>query len=57
MRSDGWRDLQQRHHVGRRQGHIALLLAEAGYFPPVAGALAQEIIDVLAVPPRSLTDY
>jgi len=40
-------------------------LAAAGYLPPVAGAIAQEVIDVLAVvnalrvafPPRTLTDY
>jgi heavy metal translocating P-type ATPase len=66
-------------HIGRRMRTIALesavggmvlsiigmLLAAAGYLPPVAGAIAQEIIDVLAVvnalrvaiPPRSLTDY
>jgi heavy metal translocating P-type ATPase len=44
---------------------IGMLLAAAGWLPPVAGAVAQEIIDVLAVlnalrvalPPRSLTDY
>jgi heavy metal translocating P-type ATPase len=66
-------------HIGRRLRRIALqsavggmalslvgmLLAAAGYLPPVAGALAQEVIDVLAVlnalrmalPPRALTDY
>jgi hypothetical protein len=40
-------------------------VAAAGYLPPVAGAVLQEVIDVLAVvnalrmalPPRSLTDY
>jgi heavy metal translocating P-type ATPase len=40
-------------------------IAAAGYLPPVAGAIAQEVIDVLAVvnalrvalPPKSLTDY
>jgi hypothetical protein len=40
-------------------------VAAAGYLPPVAGAVAQEVIDVLAVanalrvaiPPRTLTDY
>jgi heavy metal translocating P-type ATPase len=44
---------------------VGMLLATAGWLPPVAGAVAQEIIDVLAVlnalrmalPPRSLTDY
>jgi heavy metal translocating P-type ATPase len=66
-------------HVGRRMRRIALqsavggmalsvvgmLLAAAGYLPPVAGALAQEVIDVLAVanalrvaiPPKALSDY
>jgi P-type E1-E2 ATPase len=66
-------------HIGRRMRSIALqsaiggmalsiigmLFAAAGYLPPVAGAITQEIIDVLAVvnalrvaiPPRSLTDY
>jgi heavy metal translocating P-type ATPase len=66
-------------HVGARMRAIALQsavggmalsvvgmgVAAAGYLPPVAGAIAQEIIDVLAVvnalrvalPPRSLTDY
>lgn len=44
---------------------IGMLVAAAGYLPPVAGAIAQEIIDVLAVvnalrvavPPRTLSDY
>ncbi|MEZ6058956.1 MAG: heavy metal translocating P-type ATPase [Planctomycetaceae bacterium] len=66
-------------HIGRRMRTIALqsavggmaisivamFIAAAGYLPPVAGAVTQEIIDVLAVvnalrvalPPRSLTDY
>jgi P-type E1-E2 ATPase len=66
-------------HVSRRLRTIALqsavggmglslagmVLAAAGYLPPVAGAVAQEIIDVLAVanalrvalPPKTLTDY
>jgi cation transport ATPase len=66
-------------HVSRRMRTIALqsalggmalsvigmILAAAGYLPPVAGAVAQEIIDVLAVanalraamPPKSLSDY
>jgi len=43
---------------------IGMFLAAAGYLPPVAGAIAQEIIDVLAVlnalrvalPPKSLSD-
>ena len=42
-----------------------MLLAAAGYLPPVAGAVTQEVIDVLAVlnalrasfSPRVLTDY
>jgi P-type E1-E2 ATPase len=66
-------------HIGRRMRRIALQsavggmalsvigmgLAAAGYLPPVAGAVAQEIIDVLAVAnalraslaPRVLTDF
>jgi P-type E1-E2 ATPase len=66
-------------HIGRRFRAIALQsavggmalslaamgVAAAGYLPPVAGAVVQEVIDVLAVanalrvafPPRSLTDY
>jgi heavy metal translocating P-type ATPase len=44
---------------------VGMLLAAAGYLPPVAGAVLQEGIDVLAVvnalrmalPPRTLTDY
>jgi heavy metal translocating P-type ATPase len=66
-------------HIGRRLRAVALqsavggmaaslcgmLLAAAGYLPPVAGAVAQEVIDVAAVvnalrvalPPRQLTDY
>jgi len=66
-------------HIGRRMRSIALqsaiggmglsligmLAAAAGYLPPVAGAIAQEVIDVLAVlnalraamTPRSLTDF
>ena len=44
---------------------IGMGLASAGLLPPVAGAVAQEIIDVAAVinalraalPPRSLSDY
>jgi heavy metal translocating P-type ATPase len=66
-------------HIGRRMRAIALqsavggmglsvigmLVAAAGYLPPVAGAIAQEVIDVLAVlnalrasfTPRTLTDY
>jgi P-type E1-E2 ATPase len=66
-------------HVGRRMRLLALqsavggmalsmigmLLAAAGYLPPVVGAIMQEIIDVLAVanalrvaiPPKTLSDY
>jgi P-type E1-E2 ATPase len=66
-------------HIGRRLravalqsaiGGIALSLvgmaaAAVGLLPPVAGAVAQELIDVaavlnalrVAVPPRTLTDY
>lgn len=44
---------------------VGMALAAIGYLPPVAGAIAQEVIDVLvvanalrvAIPPRSLTDY
>ena len=66
-------------HISRRLRSIALqsalggmglsilgmIVAAAGYLPPVAGAVLQEVIDVLAVanalrvalPPRVLTDY
>jgi heavy metal translocating P-type ATPase len=66
-------------HIGRRMRVIALQsaiggmalsgigmgLAVAGYLPPIAGAVAQEVIDVLAVlnalrvgfPLRALTDF
>jgi heavy metal translocating P-type ATPase len=66
-------------HIGSRMRSIALqsavggmalsvvgmLIAAAGFLPPVAGAMTQELIDVLAVlnalraalPPRSLSDY
>ncbi len=65
-------------HIGRRMRRVALqsavggmavstlamCFAAAGYLPPVAGALTQELIDVVAVanalrvalPPRSLVD-
>jgi heavy metal translocating P-type ATPase len=44
---------------------VGMIAAAGGWLPPVAGAVAQEVIDVLAVvnalrvalPPRSLTDY
>ncbi len=66
-------------HISRRMRRIALqsaiggmglsglgmLLAAAGYLPPVAGAISQEVIDVLAVlnalrvalPPKALVDF
>jgi heavy metal translocating P-type ATPase len=66
-------------HIGKRMRKIALqsavggmtlslvgmLIAAAGYLSPVAGAVTQEVIDVVAVlnalrvaiPPQSLTDY
>ncbi|MGD9723154.1 MAG: heavy metal translocating P-type ATPase [Pirellulales bacterium] len=66
-------------HISRRMRSIALQsalggmalslvgmgFAAAGWLPPVAGAIAQEVIDVLAVvnalrvavPPKSLTDF
>jgi heavy metal translocating P-type ATPase len=66
-------------HIGKRMRRIALqsavggmalsligmLIAAAGHLTPVAGAITQEAIDVVAVlnalrvaiPPRSLTDY
>jgi len=44
---------------------IGMMLASAGYLPPVAGAVTQEVIDVVAVAnalraavrPRKLTDF
>jgi heavy metal translocating P-type ATPase len=44
---------------------VGMGIAAAGYLPPVAGAIVQEVIDVLAVvnalrvafPPKTLTDY
>jgi heavy metal translocating P-type ATPase len=44
---------------------IGMVVAAAGYLPPVAGAVVQEIIDVLvvlnalrvAIPPKTLVDY
>jgi len=66
-------------HIGRRMRRIALesaiggmglsligmCVAATGHLPPVAGAITQEVIDVLAVlnalrtsmAPRTLTDY
>jgi heavy metal translocating P-type ATPase len=66
-------------HISRRMRQIALesavggmglsllgmLIAAAGYLPPVAGAIVQELIDIAAVlnalraavPPRVLSDY
>jgi heavy metal translocating P-type ATPase len=73
------RKLDELFHISRRMRRIALqsavggmvlsavgmVVAALGFLPPVAGAVTQEIIDVLAVlnalrvaiPPRSLTDY
>ena len=44
---------------------VGMLLAATGYLPPVAGAVAQEVIDLVAVlnalraafPPATLSDY
>jgi cation transport ATPase len=44
---------------------VGMVVAAAGYLPPVAGAVLQEVIDVLAganalrvaSPPRTLSDY
>jgi cation transport ATPase len=44
---------------------VGMAAAAMGWLPPVAGAIAQEVIDLLAVvnalrvalPPRTLTDY
>ena len=44
---------------------IGMIVAAAGFLPPVAGAILQEVIDVaavvnalrMAIPPRTLTDY
>jgi heavy metal translocating P-type ATPase len=66
-------------HIGTRMRSIALqsalggmalsvagmLAASAGYLPPVGGAIAQEVIDLLAIlnalraalPPKALTDF
>lgn len=66
-------------HIGRRMRRIALqsavggmalsvvgmIIAAAGYLPPVAGAVAQEVIDIVAVlnalrtafPTRDLNDF
>lgn len=66
-------------HIGRRMRKIALqsavggmalsmigmLLAACGYLPPIAGAISQEFIDLIAVlnavrvafPPEELTDF
>ena len=66
-------------HIGQRMRSIALqsavggmilslvgmFIAAAGYLPPVAGAVLQELIDVVAVlnalraalPPKVISDY
>ena len=44
---------------------IGMMAAAAGYLPPVAGAVLQEVIDVVvvvnalrvAIPPKTLSDY
>jgi heavy metal translocating P-type ATPase len=44
---------------------VGMLVAAAGYLPPVAGAIVQEVIDVVvvvnalrvAIPPKDLTDF
>ena len=44
---------------------IGMFFAAAGYLPPVAGAITQEVIDVVAVlnalraafPPKQLSDF
>ena len=44
---------------------VGMVAASADYLPPVAGAITQEVIDLLAVlnalrmavPPNKLTDY
>ena len=73
------RKLDELMHISRRMRRIALqsavggmvlsvvgmVFAALGYLPPVAGAITQEVIDVVAVlnalrvalPPKSLTDY
>lgn len=73
------RKVDELMHISRRMRRIALqsaiggmalsvvgmIVAALGYLPPVAGAITQEIIDVVAVlnalrvalPPKSLTDY
>ena len=72
-------DIDRLIHIGRRMRAIAwqsavggmllsgggMILAASGYLPPVAGAVAQEVIDVLAVlnavrvglPRRQATDF
>ncbi len=73
------RKIDELIHISRRMRRIALqsavggmalsligmILAACGYLSPVAGAIVQEVIDVLAVlnalrvalPPKTLTDY
>jgi cation transport ATPase len=49
---------------GMAMSVIGMTIAAAGYLPPVAGAIVQEVIDVVAVlnalrvaiPPRTLSD-
>ncbi|WP_236622273.1 heavy metal translocating P-type ATPase [Novipirellula maiorica] len=50
---------------GMALSFIGMLIASAGYLPPVAGAVTQEVIDVIAVlnalrvawPPKKLVDF
>jgi heavy metal translocating P-type ATPase len=50
---------------GMTASMLAMLIAAAGYLPPVAGAILQEVIDILAVtnavraawPPKMLSDF
>jgi hypothetical protein len=51
--------------AGMTASLVGMLFAAYGYLPPVAGAILQEVIDILAVanaaraawPPRSLSDF
>jgi P-type E1-E2 ATPase len=50
---------------GMALSFVGMVFAAAGYLPPVAGAVTQEVIDVLsvlnalrlAIPPKALSDY
>ena len=69
-RVSAYRPPDARDRAAKRLGGMALSVAgmgfaAAGLLPPVAGAIAQEVIDLLAVlnalrvaiPPKSLTDF